>query len=76
MQHEVPTGGLMTTANVKHAADPYEYRPFHYEWHAPGISKFKGRTFNGYYRKNGRVGHSQIIGCSCQQCFVKTAIWM
>jgi altronate hydrolase len=56
MQHEVPTGGLMTTANVKHAADPYEYRPFHYEWHAPGISKFKGRTFNGYYRKNGRVG--------------------
>ncbi|HLG40895.1 MAG TPA: altronate dehydratase family protein [Chitinophagaceae bacterium] len=52
----IPTGGLMTTANVKHAADPYEYRPFHYEWHAPDMSKFKGKTFNGYHRKDGRVG--------------------
>lgn len=55
-QNPVPAGGLMTTANVKHAADPYEYRPFHYEWHAPDVSKFIGRTFNGYHRKDGRVG--------------------
>src|SRR5882672_3633711 len=53
MQQEVDMGGLMTTANAKHAADPYEYRPFHYEWHAPDVSKFKGRTFNGYHRKDG-----------------------
>jgi altronate hydrolase len=46
----------MSTQNVKHAADPYEYRPFHYEWHAPDVSKFRGRTFNGYHRKDGRVG--------------------
>jgi altronate hydrolase len=56
MQSDVPAGGLMTTANLKHAADPYEYRPFHYEWHAPDVSKFKDRTFNGYHRKDGRVG--------------------
>jgi altronate hydrolase len=56
MQSDVPAGGLMTTANLKHAADPYGYRPFHYEWHAPDISKFKGRTFNGYHRSDGRVG--------------------
>jgi altronate hydrolase len=56
MQNAVPAGGLMTTANIKHAADPYEYRPFHYEWHAPDVSKFKARTFNGYHRKDGRVG--------------------
>ncbi|HEY6504450.1 MAG TPA: altronate dehydratase family protein [Chitinophagaceae bacterium] len=56
MQSDVPAGGLMTTANLKHAADPYEYRPFHYEWHAPDVSKFKGKTFNGYHRKDGRVG--------------------
>src|SRR5215510_2548186 len=55
-QNAVPAGGLMTTFNVKHAADPYEYRPFHYEWQAPDVSKFKGRTFKGYHRKDGRVG--------------------
>jgi altronate hydrolase len=55
-QSHIPAGGLMSTQNVKHAADPYEYRPFHYEWHAPDVSKFRGRTFNGYHRKDGRVG--------------------
>ena len=56
IQCDVPAGRLMTTANLKHAADPYEYRPFHYEWHAPDVAKFKGRTFNGYHRSDGRVG--------------------
>jgi altronate hydrolase len=56
VQSFIPAGGLMTTGNVKHAADPYEYRPYHYEWHAPDVSNFRGRTFNGYHRKDGRVG--------------------
>src|SRR6185436_13455443 len=55
-QNDIPAGGLMTTANVKHASDTYEYRPFQYEWQAPDVSKFKRRTFNGYHRKDGRVG--------------------
>ncbi|HWC51982.1 MAG TPA: altronate dehydratase family protein [Chitinophagaceae bacterium] len=55
-QHTIPAGGLMTTENVKHAAEPYGYRPYHYEWHAPDVSKFVGRTFNGYHRSDGRVG--------------------
>lgn len=55
-QSDVPAGGLMTTENTHHAADPYQFRPFHYQWHAPDVSKFKGRTFNGYHRKDGRVG--------------------
>jgi altronate hydrolase len=55
-QNSIPAGGLMTTANVKHASDAYAYRPFRFEWHAPDVSKFKGRTFNGYHRKDGRVG--------------------
>ncbi|MFI5132037.1 MAG: UxaA family hydrolase [Chitinophagales bacterium] len=55
-QNSIPAGGLMTTANVKHASDSYEYRPFHYEWHTPDVSRFKGKTFNGYHRKDGRVG--------------------
>ena len=55
-QNFIPRGGVMTTANVKHAAQPYSYRKTHYEWHAPDVSGFKGRTFNGYHRSDGRVG--------------------
>lgn len=55
-QHTIPAGGLMTPENVKHAAEPYGYRPYHYEWHAPDVSKFSGRTFSGYHRSDGRVG--------------------
>jgi altronate hydrolase len=55
-QNFIPRGGLMTTANTKHAADPFTYRPYNYNWQAPDISKFKNKTFNGYYRKDGRVG--------------------
>jgi len=55
-QNFIPRGGLMTTANTKHAADPFAYRAAKYEWHAPDVSKFKGKTFMGYYRSDGRVG--------------------
>src|SRR5690348_13948131 len=56
LQFDVPKGGRMTTDNTKHAADPYAYRAVKYEWHAPDVSKFAGRTFNGYHRNDGRVG--------------------
>lgn len=52
----IPRGGLMTTANVKHAADPYTYRGSHYQWQPPDVSRFRSRTFNGYHRSDGRVG--------------------
>src|SRR6266508_2811414 len=55
-QNFIPMGGLMSTANVKHAAQPYDYRGSNYQWHAPDVSKFSGRTFNGYHRSDGRVG--------------------
>ena len=55
-QHDIPQGGLMTTENVKHAAEPYAYRDAHYTWQPPDVSKFKNRTFNGYHRSNGLVG--------------------
>jgi altronate hydrolase len=55
-QTHIPRGGLMTTSNIKHAADKYDYRGVNYQWQAPDVSKFKGRTFNGYHRKDGRVG--------------------
>jgi len=55
-QNDLSKGSLMTTANTKHAADPFAYRPYNYEWNAPDVSKWAGRTFNGYYRNDGRVG--------------------
>ncbi len=55
-QEFIPTGGLMTTSNIKHAADPYAYRGFKYEWKAPEVSEYKNKTFNGYHRADGRVG--------------------
>lgn len=56
VQTFIPKGGWMNSSNVKHAAEPYSYKPYHYEWHAPDVSKFKGRTFIGYHRDDGRVG--------------------
>ncbi|WP_113638880.1 UxaA family hydrolase [Nubsella zeaxanthinifaciens] len=56
IQFPVKLGTRMTTENLKHAAAPYEYRPYQYQWHAPDVSKFEGRTFNGYHRSDGKVG--------------------
>jgi altronate hydrolase len=55
-QYFIPSGCLMTTSNVKHAADPYDYRGSNYSWKAPDVSKFRNKTFNGYHRSDGRVG--------------------
>lgn len=56
VQSDVAKGSLMTTENLKHAAEPYKYRDVDFEWQAPDVSKYKDRTFNGYKRNDGRVG--------------------
>ena len=56
VQYDVKKGGLMTTENLHHAADPYAYRKAEYKWTAPDVSTYAGRTFNGYHRTDGRVG--------------------
>ncbi len=55
-QMNIAKGSRMSTENIKHAAEPYAYRNAKFEWQAPDVSKFSGRTFNGYHRKDGRVG--------------------
>ena len=52
----IKRGELMTTQNLKHAADPYAYRNHQYKWSAPDIQKWKDKTFMGYHRKDGSVG--------------------
>ena len=56
VQFDVTKGSLMTNANLKHAAEPFVYRQFDYNWQAPDISKYKNSTFNGFKRTDGRVG--------------------
>ena len=55
-QKQISKGTRMSTENIKHAAEPYNYRKVNFSWQAPDVSKYKGRTFNGYYRSDGRVG--------------------
>ncbi len=55
-QMNITKGSRMTTENIKHAAEPYSYRDIKFEWHAPDVSRFRERTFNGYHRRDGRVG--------------------
>lgn len=55
-QCSVRKGGLMTIENTKHAAEPYAYRSYIYQWQPPDVSKFRGKVFNGYHRSNGKVG--------------------
>ncbi|MGG9972074.1 UxaA family hydrolase [Ferruginibacter sp. SUN002] len=56
VQHDLSVGTRMSTENLKHAAEPYVYRESNFTWTAPDVSKFAGRTFNGYHRPDGRVG--------------------
>jgi len=56
VQNDVAKGSLMTTDNLKHAAEPYQYRDVDFVWQAPDVSKYKDRTFKGYKRNDGRFG--------------------
>lgn len=56
VQNDIVSGSVMTTANTKHAAEPYFYRKADIKWTTPDISQFAGKTFNGYHRDDGRVG--------------------
>jgi altronate hydrolase len=55
-QEPIKKGGLISTANVKHAANDFAVGDRHTEWVQPDIAGFKGRTFNGYHRADGSVG--------------------
>lgn len=55
-QINIPKGGIISTSNLKHAAEPFAYRKTNYEWKAPDVSRFSNKTFNGYHRSNGEVG--------------------
>ena len=53
----IPSGAVLTTANVRHDAAAIDLSmPVGRPWHAPDVSRYAGRTFDGYHRDDGRVG--------------------
>jgi altronate hydrolase len=55
-QQAIKKGGLISTANVKHAANDFNIGNRHTEWVKPDTTKFNGRSFNGFHRADGSVG--------------------
>jgi altronate hydrolase len=55
-QEPIPRGGLISTANVKHASNDFNVGQRRTDWNKPDASKFAGRTFSGYHRADGSVG--------------------
>ena len=55
-QLEIPRGGVISTANLKHAANGFEIGERKIEWKTPDISKFQSRQFYGFHRPDGSVG--------------------
>ncbi len=56
MAAPVGQGGLLTTANIKHATDAYQEGQHPHRWAQPDVTQFAGRTFRGFHRADGRVG--------------------
>lgn len=52
----IKKGERITTFNVKHATQEIRERKAELNWQKPDITKFKERTFLGYYRNDGKVG--------------------
>jgi altronate hydrolase len=55
-QAYIPAGGLLTTGNVKHAANSTLTKSKHTNWQQPDVSAWQNRTFKGYHRPDGSVG--------------------
>lgn len=52
----LPKGTAITTENIHHAASTYTRRSGTFEWQAPDVSPWAGKTFMGYHRRDGQVG--------------------
>ncbi|UEG52866.1 altronate dehydratase family protein [Mucilaginibacter daejeonensis] len=55
-QVHIPAGGVISTANIKHAANSTLHEGSHMDWQKPDVSPWQSRTFNGFHRSNGEVG--------------------
>ena len=52
----IPSGGAITTQNVKHKSADFGGKTQSFSWTPPDVSKWKNKTFDGYHRPDGQVG--------------------
>lgn len=53
---DIARGSLISSDNIRHAAQGFAGRQQEYRWQAPDVQKWKERTFMGYHRADGQVG--------------------
>ena len=56
VNYALKQGELISTDNLRHAAEDFRMGKRKLSWHKPDVSLFKDKTFNGYHRSNGTVG--------------------
>jgi len=49
-------GERITTQNIRHHATPVRTKTATVPWVAPDVSRWRERTFQGFYRRDGQVG--------------------
>jgi altronate hydrolase len=52
----VPRGSALSTRNLRHEALPFREKSKIYDWHAPDVTRWRGRVFQGFPRADGQVG--------------------
>jgi len=52
----VRCGEVITTQNLHHSAAEFHVQEKPFEWHAPDVSRWQQRTFQGYRRADGQAG--------------------
>ncbi|MEM9847551.1 MAG: altronate dehydratase family protein [Bacteroidota bacterium] len=52
----IPRGSRISTENTVHAAQQFHTQQEKKTWIAPDVTKWQGRTFQGYHRADGSVG--------------------
>ncbi len=55
-QMSLQRGNVLTTSNVKHAANNYITGERNTNWNIPNISEFENQSFLGFHRSDGTVG--------------------
>ena len=56
----IDAGGLLTRANIRHKSDSFDTANSQYQWTAPDVSRWQGRTFDGFHRSDGSVGTANV----------------
>jgi altronate hydrolase len=52
----IRAGEVVTTSNMRHQSAEFGGKSTSLTWEAPDLTRWKGRTFQGYHRQDGQVG--------------------